>query len=255
MKIKTQDGFDLDAVYNQIDSEKAVIFAHGITVDKNGEGIFNRAEPKLNNLGIATLRFDFRGHGESEGISQDDFYISSALKDLQAAYEFLQNKGFEKIGLAGASFGGGTASIFAGNKINKINALFLANPCLDYEKNFLNPITPWAKKYFKNAFLRVEKKGYIKIGSSQTAYGKRFFKEMKKYYPCKELNNYKKPILIVHGTDDKYVSFENVQQCFQSLENKNKEFLPMQGADHGFGKEPYQTKVTELIVEFFDQTL
>ncbi|OGM15492.1 hypothetical protein A2V56_03765 [Candidatus Woesebacteria bacterium RBG_19FT_COMBO_42_9] len=62
LKIRTADGFILDGIFcKPNDSKEGVIFAHGMTVDKNEEGIFVRAEPKLNMLGFATIRFDFMG--------------------------------------------------------------------------------------------------------------------------------------------------------------------------------------------------
>ena len=85
MKIKTKDNFELDVLYNKIEKAKGVIvFAHGMTVNKDDEGIFVRADKELQKLGFSTLRFDFRAHGKSQGESVTDFTISNELKDLDA---------------------------------------------------------------------------------------------------------------------------------------------------------------------------
>src|SRR3972149_5648941 len=106
MKIKTRDGFLLDAVFNDVrGSDKGIIFAHGITVNKDDEGVFNRSELKLNELGFSTIRFDFRAHGKSTGNSIKDFYISGELIDLETIFRFMKDNGIQEINLAGASFG------------------------------------------------------------------------------------------------------------------------------------------------------
>ena len=221
--IETKDNFSLVGIFNQVEnSEKAIILAHGMTVDKDDEGIFVRAEPKLNKLGFTTLRFDFRAHGESQGNSIEDFTISGELNDLEAVVAFLEDKGIRLLGLAGASFGGSISALYAGDNPDKIKALFLANPDLDYQKAFLNPTTSWAKQHFKNVFARIDKKGFIEVGSRKFKIGRKIFKEVKNYHPCKKLNNYNGPLLIVHGDQDSKVAYQDVINCYESLNNPNK---------------------------------
>lgn len=153
MNIKTPDGFVLDAIFNKIpNSDKGVVFAHGMTVDKDDEGIFVRAEPRLNKLGFSTLRFDFRAHGKSSGNSITDFTISGELVDLDTVISFMEKQGIKWIGLAGASFGGGITALFGSNNPQRIQALFLANPAVDFEKGFLKPTTRWAMEHFVNLY-------------------------------------------------------------------------------------------------------
>lgn len=66
MKIKTSDDFELDVLYNKTKSAKNVIvFAHGMTVNKDDEGVFVRASSELLSLGFSTIHFDFRSHGRN----------------------------------------------------------------------------------------------------------------------------------------------------------------------------------------------
>lgn len=252
IKIKTSDNFSLDAVYNKVEgAKKAVILAHGMTVSKDDEGIFVRAEPKLNEEGFTTLRFDFRAHGESEGKPVKDFTVSGELKDLAAVLNFLKEEGIDRINLAGASFGGSISALFAGLHPNKVNALFLANPVLSYEKCFLDPTTSWAKEYFENVFDRINERGYIEIGSRKFKAGRALFDEMTDYNPCEKLKSYKRPLLVVHGNRDSKVAYRDVEDCFNSLPNKQKELKILEGSEHGFHSEPHETQVVEMIVSFF----
>ncbi|MDP3726878.1 MAG: alpha/beta fold hydrolase [bacterium] len=253
IKIKTKDNFILDGILNGVNgTNKGVILAHGMTVDRDDEGIFVRAEHKLNELGFFTLRFDFRAHGKSQGNSVKDFTISGELEDLSSAVTLMLNTGGIKwLGLAGASFGGGISALYAGQHNNQINALFLANPVLDYEKCFLKPTTPWAKEYFENVFERIDQYGFIEVGSRKFKAGRRLFEEMKNFKPCEELRKYKNPLLVVHGDQDSRVSYQDVVNCFSSLPNFQKKLEIIEGAEHGFHEEPYGTQVVDMIIEFF----
>ncbi len=50
-------------------TRNCIILCHGITVNKEEGGIFTNLAKKLAKVGFAVFRFDFRGHGESEGDS------------------------------------------------------------------------------------------------------------------------------------------------------------------------------------------
>jgi uncharacterized protein len=252
MKIKTKDGFLLDAVFNKIEgSKKGIIFAHGITVDKNDEGMFNRSEPKLKEQGFSTIRFDFRAHGKSTGNSATDFNISGELIDLETIVQFLKDNGITEIHLAGASFGGGICSLYAGKHFDQINTMLLVNPVLDFEKTFLRPTTAWAKKYFQNRLSKIEIDGIAEIGSRNYKVGKKFYKELTTYKPYKELTKYNSPILVIHGDKDTKVSCHATVETVKSLSNRKIRFEIIKGSEHGFHKEPYETQVVDLIVGFY----
>ena len=160
-----------------ISTKNAVILVHGITTDKDEEGIFADLADKLCKEGFAVFRFDFRGHGESGGMSVD-MTISGELKDLDAAVGVVETRGFKRIGLLGASFGGGIAVLFAAMNQRKLKILCLWNPCLNYDHCFLNPTLPWIRE--KKAHMKKDllEKGRTELGSSKFKLGKPLFEEM-----------------------------------------------------------------------------
>ncbi len=257
VKINTNDGFILEGIFvsNIIKSSKGIIFVHGITVDKEYEKIFIQAEPRLNKLGFSTLRFDLRCHGSSQGDSVEDFTVGGALKDLNSAVEFMEKKGILKLGLAGASFGGGLSALYAGGHSEQIKALFLANPDLDYDKHFLEPITTWMKKYFTNARERVRENGFIEVSSRKFRVGPNFFKGLADKSPRVVLGQYLGELMIVTGDKDDCIDYQELIEIFEGLTNKNKELKIIVGAEHGFHEEPYQTEVSEELVDFFKKTI
>jgi putative redox protein len=80
------------------------IFAHCFTCTKNLNAVVN-IDRALTSRGIAVLRFDFTGLGESEGeFAQTSF--SSNISDLLAASEFLKQHYAAPKLLIGHSLGG-----------------------------------------------------------------------------------------------------------------------------------------------------
>lgn len=256
MELNTPDNFSLSTIFTHIpDAEKIVIFAHGLTVDKTDEGIFIRAEKGLHQAGISTLRFDFRGHGDSSGVPETDVTISGELTDLSTVVDFAKIQGFTQIGLAGASFGGSIAALYAGKFPQNIKALLLANPVIDYQTAFLKPLTPWGRRQFKNLNQRLDRDKVIKIGSRNFRLGKRLFDEMIAYSPGDSLSTYDGALAVVHGTNDSKIDFDSIQEIFLQLSNPQKIFTQIEQADHGFHVEPFETEVSDQVVHFFVRTL
>ena len=152
--IKSIDGTSIPAIYAQDTARnpsKHIILLHGISTDKNEYLNFYRIlSEKLSNTNIATLRIDFRGHGDSPS-SPSDFSISSQLLDLAEAIKWLEhNKKVKKISLVASSFGA-PPCLFALDIFNsKIDEITLIAPVLDYFKTFINPTTKWGRSLFKN---------------------------------------------------------------------------------------------------------
>ena len=101
----------------------AVLLLHGFTGSRDEleipavkEGIFERASRMWANKGIASLRIDFRGNGESEG-SFEDMTLDAQVKDALAALDYLAASGEvdkDRLALVGWSMGGAVGSAVAG---------------------------------------------------------------------------------------------------------------------------------------------
>jgi pimeloyl-ACP methyl ester carboxylesterase len=95
----------------------AVVLAHGYLSTRDGIALFPRLAHRLAELSIASLRFDFRGAGETGGAARLGDYKSQA-RQLAAAARWLEQEGqggdkFRVIGVLGHSKGATSALLFA----------------------------------------------------------------------------------------------------------------------------------------------
>lgn len=111
IKFENSRGEQLAGVMHQPDAgaiRACVLFAHCFTCTKNIKAAFNIADALVQE-GIAVLRFDFTGLGESEG----DFaqtHFSSNVQDLVDAAAFMAREYKAPEILVGHSLGGNRGS-------------------------------------------------------------------------------------------------------------------------------------------------
>ncbi len=92
---------------NEAESNPIVVFAHGFDSGKDSPRGVILAE-RLRGRGIATLLFDFTGHGDSQGLKMNST-IERQVDDLWAAIDYIQGDqkvDAGKIGVTGSSSGG-----------------------------------------------------------------------------------------------------------------------------------------------------
>src|ERR1700693_4699213 len=92
-------------------TDRLAVLCHGFLSNKNSAT--NMAlTGMLLPQGIATLRFDFFGHGDSEG-PFEQITVGIAVQQTLAALGLAGSRGYRKIALVGSSFGGLVAILAA----------------------------------------------------------------------------------------------------------------------------------------------
>jgi dienelactone hydrolase len=79
-----------------------------VPITGTDEGIFSRTARRLAEHGIASLRFDFRGFGDSEG-QRESLTLTGEINDASAAIDYLATLpeiDLQRLGLIGLSLGG-----------------------------------------------------------------------------------------------------------------------------------------------------
>lgn len=230
-----------------------VILCHGFSSQKNNQTNTTLA-PLLAEQGIGSLRFDFNGHGESEG-KFEDITLSGAADDINAALEYLKKIEWadkHKIGLFGSSFGGG-AAVLAASKTIGLKALILKCPAVDYSNQKIREIgidglAEWKRKgwtyYIKSTGKDAGKKFKIKYSLFEDRQKQDLFKEAKKI---------RIPTLIIHGTADTVVLFSDSEALVESL---HRVWLkPIEGANHWFSEPAHFNKMVELAMNWLPKQL
>ncbi|MCD6381511.1 MAG: alpha/beta fold hydrolase [Candidatus Aenigmarchaeota archaeon] len=251
---KNGDGLKLSGIlsYPEKETNKCIVLCHGITVDKNESGnVFKKLSDLLVKEGFATFRFDFRGHGESEG-SSFDLTVTGEVRDLESVMEFLKKIGFDEFGILAASFAGGPVALFVGEHSDNIRAIVFWNSIIDYD-SLLKPTLPWPKKYFgKRAMEKLERDGYIEIGKRGFEIGNSLIKEVKKLKPWERLLNVKIPMLFIHGDADTYVPYNDSVKYSKMLGAK---LVTIENGEHGLNEPEEFEKASKAVIKFFKNFL
>jgi alpha-beta hydrolase superfamily lysophospholipase len=197
------------------------VFAHCFTCSKDLKAIANINE-SLTNSGIASLRFDFTGIGESEGDFSNSNY-TGYIEDILSSVDFL-NKNYESPELMiGHSLGGCTA-IESASEIPSIKAVAVigspAEPSNLSEK----------LKRTKEIAAR-EGEAQAEIGGVKYLFKKQFFIDIEKHKLEPFIRNLQKPLLIMHSPSDIYTNIENAELIFQAAKYP-KSFISLDGIDH-----------------------
>jgi pimeloyl-ACP methyl ester carboxylesterase len=114
VRVRTLDGLHLAAtvVTPGGSPERGVVLVHGGGVTCEEGGFFTRLAAGLADAGVASLRFDLRGHGKSDG-RQKDLTLTTILNDIRVALTSLRDStGAARLSLLGASFSGGFGLAF-----------------------------------------------------------------------------------------------------------------------------------------------
>ncbi len=217
-----------------------IILCHGFNSSKDSRSYIT-LEELFNKKNISTFRFNFYGHGESEG-KFENITISEAVDDILQAIEFLKRLGYKKIGLFGASFGG-ISALNAAAETNDLFVLGLKCPVGNYKERELEVK---GKEYID----QWKEKGYVikdgKGGQHKLNYT--FFEDFDNNDGYKAAEKINIPTIIVHGDADVKVPLEQSKKVASIIKNCKLEVIP--GADHYFSKQEDFDKCAELIVEF-----
>ena len=212
-----------------IPTKQAVILCHGFLSDKD-----SRTNRRLTELlipqGIATLRFDWYGMGESK----EDFSEISLKKcgeQLDSVFLALQERGMERLGLIGSSFGGLMAIVSASRHPTTLQVLGLKCPVVNFPEVL-------RLEFGKAAIERWKQTNFIpNILGGETPISLRysFFEECLTYDGYASASLIQAPTLIVHGDQDEIIPRHQVDQLLASL-HAPKELQIIPGATHRFGQ-------------------
>lgn len=215
------------------------VFAHCFTCNKNLTAVKNIGNA-LNAHGIAVLRFDFTGLGESEGDFENTNF-SSNVDDLVAAANYLEKNYEAPTILVGHSLGG-AAVIFAANKIASVKAVATIGA----------PSNPkHVAHLLKSGIEEINQKGeaILSIGGRDFKIQKQFLDDINEQNMEQTLKEMDKSLLVLHSPQDTTVGIENAAQIYQAAWHP-KSFISLDGADHLLSKKEDSIYVGTMIANW-----
>jgi uncharacterized protein len=225
-----------------------VLNCHGFTSHKERHFIPSLSK-EIAKSGFTALRFDFTGNGGSEGEFSEGT-TTQEINDIVSAIDFLETKGYKKFGIVGHSMGGGVV-IGAGAIDKRIKAVCSLAPSTGYHRSRS------IKRYGLKNLLRLQFKGhfvYKKKDGREFKITKDFVRDKKHNNFLRKIVDFDKPLLVIHGTDDATVSFDEGKELFHKAKNP-KEFLAIGGADHNFSDSYHRQVMISSAVVFFKRHL
>lgn len=197
------------------------LFAHCFTCSKDYKAVYNISRT-LTLSGIAVLRFDFTGLGESEGeFAKTSF--SSNVEDLVSASQFLGAEYRAPEILIGHSLGG-AAALVAGSKIDSVKAVI----------TIAAPSSPdHLLSHLGRSVQEVMERGQapVSIAGREFVLSRDFLEDFNMLNSQEAVRKLAKPLLVLHSPQDKTVSFDNALGIFNAAQQP-KSLVSLDGADH-----------------------
>jgi len=205
----------------------AVVMLHGTgsSRDEAGNG-YKFLAPHMAEAGIASIRFDFAGSGDSKA-DYVEYTWTSGASDAKAAADFIAEfKAVdpERMGIMGWSQGGSVA-ILAASRYPEFKALLTWAGAVDMS---------W---YMEDQYEEAKTNGFTKMKfdwRSPLNLSLAWFNDVHNISLSKELTNFKGPVLAIAGTADTVVPLTDLDVIVASAGGTDKAKRLIEGADHTF---------------------
>ena len=247
LEIINRKGYKLSARLElPVDREPSAyaILAHCFTCGKNLTSLRTLSRA-LSVKGIAVVRFDFTGIGESEGeFAEKEF--SANVHDLLDVAEFLKKNYAAPSLLIGHSLGGAAVLLAAGQ--------------LDSVKGIITIGAPASSDHAVHLFkeslqtIHQEGKGHVNIGGREFIISDDFVESLNGHNMEEVIGHIKKGLLIFHSPQDEIVGIENAAAIYKAAHHP-KSFISLDGADHLLSNKDDAIYVGEMIATWASRYL
>lgn len=222
-----------------------VIVCHGFTGNMDSPLLTDLADDLVES-GIGVVRFDFNGHGKSEG-KFENMTVLNEIEDLKKVIEWTKSQDFTAdISLAGHSQGGVVTSMVAGELgYPAIKALAIMSAAAVLRDDALRGNTqgsvydPWNVPEL------------IPLHGGTLNMGRNYVLSAQTLPIYETAGNYTGPVFILHGTHDTVVPY-TYSERYRSV-YKNAELKLMPGQDHSYTTETEEAAL--FVSDFFTKTL
>lgn len=231
-----------------------VVMAHGHGGSRQEGGGFQMVAEAMAKRGIASIRMDFPGCGDStESFVENN--LSNMLLDLQAARKFAASEvkiDPARVGLLGYSMGGRLVVLLSEIDPN-YRAMVTWAPAISNGAEREIEITfggPDAYEFNKRRALEEGSSVYTTQWGSQLEVGPGYFRDIEASTPLTALAKFSGPFMVIYGDKDDAVPPAISASAVNAATNSSDAIaLKIPGAGHGFGFYTDNPEAAELVVE------
>lgn len=225
-------------------TDKVVILCHGFLGSKDNWTNRTVAD-QLSELEIASLRFDFFGHGQSEG-DLKDLLLTTLIAQTESVMALMRGQGYRQIALLGSSFGGLVATLAAA-KHSTVAALALRCPVGDFPALL--------RRQFGNAGIELWRRlGQVPPSVAPIPVHFRFFEDCERHNAHHAAQALRVPTILVHGDRDEVIPVTQSEELYRHI-RAEKALHVIPGADHRFSHPEQFRRAIELLVNWLRRYL
>lgn len=224
VRFESRQGHELAGVLHRPDagSPRAwALFAHCFTCTKNLKAAIHIADA-LCAEGIAVLRFDFTGLGQSEGEFAET-HFSSNVEDLLDAADYLDREQEAPELLVGHSLGG-TAILAAAHRVESARAVVTIGAPADAEH---------VLSVLEDDLDTIEERGEAKVRLAGRSFSVRkdFVDDVRSQSVRDGIGDLDRALLVMHSPVDELVSIDEAASIYRAARHP-KSFISLDDADH-----------------------
>ena len=247
LKVPSSTGLSLAATMDRPDgpAKAYAIFAHCFAGSRHTPGA-SRISKRLTEHGIATLRFDFPGLGQSEGdFAQTSF--SQNVDDIVAVAQWMDTHFTAPQLIMGHSLGGAAVLKAATRPELKKMLKMVATVGAPFDP--AHSVLHYADKIGE-----ADTNGsvHVTLGGRELVISRHFLEDLAETNPEEYLGKVRKPLLVVHSPIDVTVGIDNAQTIFQ-LTRYPKSLMALDKADHLLTRQGTAQRAADIIGSWAQQ--
>ena len=216
-------------------AKKIVVMFHGFTGNKTEHnGHFRTIARQLAKKGVASIRMDYHGNGESDGEFYE-FGFNDTLDDAKRIIDFATNiEGIESVAILGFSYGGAIASLVANDE--NCDQLVLISAAANMPELSEKKMETWRKLENGNIYF---------CGFELSP---RFNEEIKGKNMYANTKNFTKNVLVIQAKDDMAVPY--LYGVKYAVSYKNARLHIVKDAGHGYDSLENAQELYSKVIEF-----